>query len=72
MSIKTDSLNFTVTNKNPDSNNYILLGDYIVNNDLTLITLAPSSRENYKTFYLKRIWKHKKWFVSGIVEGNSR
>lgn len=72
LDIKTDSLNFTITNKNPDSDIYILVGDYIVNDDLALITLAPSSRENYKTFYLKKIRKHKKWFISGISEGNSR
>lgn len=54
----------------PKSSNYLLVGDYIVNEDLAVISLVNSTKKNYIIYTFKRTSEHKKWWsLLSMYEG---
>lgn len=44
----------TITNSIPKENKYLLLGDYIINQDLAVISFADSTKKNILSILLKK------------------
>ncbi|NIF06736.1 hypothetical protein F3J23_14915 [Chryseobacterium sp. Tr-659] len=52
-----------IINAIPKEKNYLLLGDYIVNEDLAVISFVNSTKKKYIIFTFKRIPKYKEWWT---------
>lgn len=59
-----------IVNTIPKENNYLLLGDYIVNEDLAVISFADSTKKKYIIFTFKRVSKYREWWsILSVQEG---
>jgi len=46
----------------PKSSNYLLVGDYIVNENLAVISLVDSTKQKYIIYTFKRVSKDEEWW----------
>ena len=59
-----------IINTVPKDKNYLLLGDYIVNEDLAVISFVNSTKKKYIIFTFKRLPKYKEWWtILSVSEG---
>lgn len=69
---KTDSAiqKIHILNSVPNVKNYLLLSDYIINENLAVISFATSNRKEYIIYTLKRKNKNDKWWdIISIYKG---
>ncbi|MFN1217161.1 hypothetical protein ACKW6Q_09265 [Chryseobacterium kwangjuense] len=70
---KTDSgiQKIHILNSIPNTKNYLLLSDYIINKNLAVISFATSSRKEYIIYTLKRKNENEKWWdIISIYKGS--
>ena len=59
-----------IVHATPKSSNYLLVGDYIVNENLAVISLVNSTKKKYIIYTFKRTSEHKKWWsLLSMYEG---
>lgn len=52
----------TITNSIPKEKNYLLLSDYIINQDLAVISFADSAKKKYIIYTFKKVPQHPEWW----------
>ncbi|KIC62790.1 hypothetical protein [Chryseobacterium taiwanense] len=59
-----------IINTIPKEKNYVLLGDYIVNEELAVISFVNSTKKKYMIYTFKRITGHPEWWsILSVSEG---
>lgn len=59
-----------IINTIPKEKNYLLLGDYIVNEDLAVISFADSTKKKYVIYTFKKNPKYREWWsILSVQEG---
>lgn len=67
---KSGEKTIKIINTIPKEKNYLLLGDYIVNEDLAVISFADSTKKKYIIYTFKKIPQHPEWWsILSVYEG---
>lgn len=67
---KSGEQTIKIINSTPKEKNYLLLGDYIVNEDLAVISFVDSTKKKYIIYTFKKIPKHPEWWsILSVQEG---